>query len=182
MGGVNISPMDTRFKQVARSETELRAVLGQPSERVLTKVRATLDDRARAYIDACPFVLVASCDAEGRMDISPKGDEPGFVHILDESTIAVRDRAGNRRGDTFTNIVSRPDVALLFMIPGRGETLRMSGRGMIVTDDWLRDHLAADGATSGLVLAVHVSEWFFHCPKCMVHSKLWNSKEAACAP
>ena len=174
--------MDTRFEQVVTSEAELRALLGQPSERVLTKVRATLDDRARAYIGACPFVLVGSCDAEGHMDISPKGDEPGFVHILDESTIAIRDRAGNRRGDTFTNIVSRPDVALLFMIPGRGETLRMSGRATIVRDAWLRDDLAAAGAASGLVLVVHVNELFFHCPKCIIHSKLWDWKEAACAP
>ncbi len=169
-----MSPMDTRFQQVATSEGELRAVLGQPSERVLTKVRAMLDDRARAYIDACPFVLIASCDAEGRMDISPKGDEPGFVHILDESTIAIRDRAGKRGGDSFTNIFSRPDVALLFMISERGETLRMSGRAMIVRDAWLRVDLAADGAASGLLLVVHVSESFFRCPKCMTHSRLWD--------
>ena len=172
--------MNMRFEQVVTSEAELRALLGQPSERVLTKVRAVLDERARTYIEACPFVLIASCDAQGRMDISPKGDEPGFVHVLDESTLAIRDRAGNRRGDTFTNVISRPDVALLFMIPGRGETLRLSGRATIVQDAWLHETLAAEGAASGLALVIHISELFFHCPKCMTHSKLWDSKEAAC--
>jgi len=126
--------MDTPFKQVVASEAELRALLGQPSEKVLTKGRALLDERATTYIGECPFVLIASSDAQGSMDISPKGDVPGFVHILDESTIAIRDRAGNRRGDTFTNVISRSDVALLFMIPGHGETLRLSGRAEIVSD------------------------------------------------
>ena len=171
--------MDTRFEQVVTSQAELRALLGQPSEKVLTKVRAALDERARTYIAACPFVLIASCDAQGRMDISPKGDVPGFVHVLDESTIAIRDRSGNRRGDTFNNVVSRPDVALLFMIPGRGETLRLSGHATIVRDTWLLDQMAADGAASGLALVVRITELFFHCPKCMMHSKLWNSEEAA---
>jgi PPOX class probable FMN-dependent enzyme len=180
-GAVNIASMDTRFKQVVTREAELRALLGQPSEKVLTKVRAVLDERAEAYIEACPFVLIASSDAQGRMDISPKGDEPGFVHILNESTLAIRDRAGNRRGDTFTNVVGRRDVALLFMIPGRGETLRLSGRAEIVRDTWLLDALAADGAASGLALVIHISELFFHCPKCMMHSKLWDSREATCA-
>jgi len=172
--------MDTRFKQVVTNEEELRTLLGQPSDKVLTKVRAVLDERAKTYIAACPFILIASCDAQGRMDISPKGDEPGFVHILDESTIAIRDRTGNRRGDTFTNVVSRPDIALLFMIPGRGETLRLSGRATIVQDTWLLNDLAADGAASGLALVIRVSELFFHCPKCMMHSKLWDSKEDSC--
>lgn len=123
---------------------------------------------------ACPFVLIGSCDAAGNMDVSPKGDPAGFVRVLDESTIVIPDRPGNRRADTFMNVLQRAQVGLLFLIPGRSDTLRINGGAMIVKDRWLRDQLAIGGKVPDLALVVKVNEVFFHCPKCMVRSKLWD--------
>jgi len=108
------------------------------------------------------------------MDVSPKGDPPGFVRVLDQSTIAIPDRPGNRRADTFVNVLQRPAVGLLFLIPGRQDTLRMNGNAMIVRDRWLRDKMVVAGKTPEVALVVKIRELFFHCPKCMVRSKLWD--------
>lgn len=145
-----------------------------PSERIRTKAAVVLDDHCRAFIAACPFVLIGSSDAAGNTDVSPKGDPPGFVHVLDDSTIAIPDRPGNRRADTFLNALQRPKVGLLFLIPRRPDTLRVNGAAMIVRDQWLRERMAVVGNVPDLALVVTVEEVFFHCPKCMVRSKLWD--------
>src|SRR5215470_16402426 len=137
--------MAIEFSEVVSTEAQFREVTGNPSHRVLRKQIAHLDEHARAFIAKCPFLLISSCDGEGRMDISPKGDPPGFVRVLDDQTLAIPDRPGNRRADTFKNLLQNPHVGLLFMIPGRPETLRVSGRAFIVRDRALREKMAVDG-------------------------------------
>ena len=108
------------------------------------------------------------------MELSPKGDPPGFVAVLDEKTLAIPDRPGNHRLDTFENLLTHSEVGLFFMIPGNGDTLRVSGTGRIVRDSSLQARLAVNGKDPNLVLIVTVEEAFMHCPKCMVRSRLWS--------
>ena len=169
--------MECRFSEVVTTEAEIRDVIGHPSPRVRTKVAGMLDDHCRAFIARCPFLMVASCDASGNMDVSPKGDPAGFVRVLDDATLAIPDRPGNRRADTFVNVLQRPKVGLLFLIPGRPETLRVNGTAKIVRYQWLRDQMAMRGKVPDLAVVVNVEEAFFHCPKCVVRSKLWDSAQ-----
>ena len=166
--------MERRFSEVVTTEAEIREMIGHPSQRVRTKAAATLDDHCRAFIARSPFLFVASSDGDGNVDVSPKGDPAGFVRVLDESTLAIPDRPGNRRADTFVNVLQQPRVGLLFLIPGRPDTLRASGTAMIVRDQWLRDQMAIEDKTPDLALVVKVEEVFFHCPKCVARSKLWD--------
>lgn len=162
------------FSEVVTSEGQLRAVLGQPMPRAVKKEIASLDVHCRAFISISPFVLISSCDAAGRLDVSPKGDPPGFVQVLDERTLAIPDRPGNRRADTFRNVLQNPRVGLLFLIPGKQETLRVSGRAMIVRDLALRERMAVGGKLPALALIVSVEQAFVHCAKCMIRSHLWD--------
>ncbi len=162
------------FNEVVQSEQELRAVMGAPLDRALRKEISRLDQHCRALIARSPFVLIASGDAAGRMDVSPKGDAPGFVTVLDDQTLAIPDRPGNRRADTFSNVLQNPGVGLLFLIPGKLETLRVNGRGRIVRDAALRERMAVAGKVPALGLVVSVEQAFIHCGKCMLRSKLWE--------
>ena len=166
--------MAFEFSEVVATEAQFRDVIGNPSHRVLRKQIAHLDEHARAFIAKCPFLLISSCDAEGRMDISPKGDPPGFVRVLDEQTLAIPDRLGNRRADTFGNLLQTPNVGLLFLIPGKEETLRVSGTARIVRDLWVREPMEMAGKLPDFALVVNVREVFFHCAKCVIRSKLWD--------
>jgi PPOX class probable FMN-dependent enzyme len=156
--------IDSMFADVVTAEAQLRAHIGHPSHRVLAKHVTALDVHSRAFIARSPLVMIAS----------PKGDPPGFVHVLDDRTLAIPERPGNRKADTFSNLIENRRVGLLFMIPGKQETLRVSGSAAIVRDQWLRDRLAAHGKTPELALAVTVEEVFFHCAKCVIRSQLWN--------
>ncbi len=162
-----------QFLDVVASEQALRDVIGPPIQRSLQKEIAYLDSHCRALIAASPFVLVASCDAAGRMDVSPKGDPAGFVRVLDDVTLAIPDRPGNRRADTFSNVLANPGVALIFLIPGKLETLRVNGRARIVRDLPLRERMAVNGKIPALALIVDVQQAFIHCGKCMIRSGLW---------
>lgn len=166
--------MELRFSEVVSTEEDLRAIMGHPGHRVLAKTITSLDAHCRTFIAQSPFMLIATADAQGNMDISPKGDPPGFVLPLDDKTLAIPDRPGNRRADTFSNIIQNPKVGLFFLIPGKQETLRVSGRGRLVRDVWLRERLAAHGKTPDLALVVTVEEAFFHCAKCIIRSDLWQ--------
>lgn len=128
----------------------------------------------RRFIAACPFVIVASRGADGRIDVSPKGDPPGFVAVLDEKTLAIPDRPGNHRLDTFENLLTHPEIGLFFLIPGNGDTLRVSGKGKIVRDLSLQALLAVNGKAPNLILMISVEEAFMHCPKCVARSRLWT--------
>ena len=162
------------FDEVVSTENALRAIVGAPIPRSVAKEIHALDGHCRALIARSPFVLVASGDAQGRMDVSPKGDVPGFVKVLDDHTLAIPDRPGNRRADTFTNVLQSRGVGLLFLIPGKLETLRVNGRARIVRDAWLRESMAVKGKAPEIALVVTVEQAFIHCGKCMIRSALWD--------
>jgi len=163
------------ISDVVTSVAELRNVLGEPSHRVLRKEITSLDVHCRAFIAKSPFVLIASADRDGRMDVSPKGDPPGFVHVLDDQTLAIPDRPGNRRIDTFRNVLENPHVGVVFLVPGKQETLRISGRASIARDAWLREQMKIGGKAPEFVLVVRVGQVMFHCAKCIVRSGLWTA-------
>lgn len=164
-----------KFAEVVQTEVALRAILGAPAERAMRKEIVRLDMHCRTLIASSPLVLVASSDAAGRCDVSPKGDPPGFVHVLDDETLAVPDRPGNRRADTFVNVLQNPHVGLLFIIPGKLETLRVNGRAQIVRDQALRERMEMAGKLPPLALVVTVEQAFIHCRKCMLRSGLWEA-------
>jgi uncharacterized protein len=166
-----------RFAEVVTTRKRLRELNKLPSHRASNKAIDHIDDICRRFIAACPFVMVASRGADGRLDLSPKGDPPGFVAVLDERTLAIPDRLGNNRLDTFENLLIHPEVGLFFIIPGNGDTLRVSGKGKIVRDLTLQAKLAVNEKAPNLVLIVSVEEAFMHCPKCMVRSKLWRQDQ-----
>ncbi len=163
-----------RFDEVIATRERLREVSRQPSFRARNKAIDHVDDICRRFIAACPFVIVASRGSDGQIDVSPKGDPAGFVTVLDEKTLAIPDRPGNHRLDTFENLLEHPEIGLIFMIPGHGDTLRVSGTGKIVRDGSLQAQMAVDGKQPNLILVITVTEVFLHCPKCIFRSKLWS--------
>ena len=163
-----------RFKDVITTEDQLRAVIGEPSGRAVDKVQKRLDKHCISLIEHSPFMLIASTDDAGNLDVSPKGDPAGFVRVLDERTLAIPDRKGNRRADTFSNVLKNPHVALLFLVPGFRETLRVTGTAQVVRDTDLRESMAVNGSAPELVLVVSVMDTFFHCAKCVIRSGIWQ--------
>lgn len=162
------------FKRVVTSERELRELLGSPSERAVKKDLAALDEHGRAFIARSPFMLLATSNGAGRCDVSPKGDAPGFVRVLDDRHLVIPDRPGNKRLDGMRNLLQNPHVGMIFLIPGREETLRVNGRAWIVRDDELLASLAVQGKPPVLAIAVEVEECYFHCPKAFLRSQLWE--------
>ena len=157
----------------APDQAQLEALYG---ERMPTSIIKEIDHVSAGYaklIEAAPFVAIATCGPEG-LDCSPKGDPAGFVRILDDKTLAIPDRPGNNRIDGFRNIVRDPRVALLFLIPGVAETLRVNGRASISVDPELMQSFAINGKLPRSVLIVHIESIYFHCAKAIVRSKLWD--------
>jgi PPOX class probable FMN-dependent enzyme len=163
-----------RFTHVVGSLAELKTVVGEPAERSIKKETATLDEYARAFIAHSPFLLLATAGADGRCDVSPKGGAPGFVVVLDETRLVIPDRPGNRRVDGMRNILENGHVGLIFMIPGREDTLRVNGRAWIVRDDELLDRMVFAGKRPQLGIGVAVEECFFHCAKAVRRASLWD--------
>ena len=159
------------------SEEQLREIIGQPAPRNIQKVIPFIDEHCRTFIEKSPFLLLATSDLKGTIDVSPKGDPPGFAQVLDEQTLAIPDRPGNRRGDSLTNILQNSQVGLLFMIPGYRETLRVRGRARIVRDVWLREQMAVNGKAPALAIVVSVEAAFIHCAKCVIRSNLWELEQ-----
>lgn len=160
-----------------RTREELREVIPEPSDLVTRKVLCKLDSHCAAFLNRCPFVVIASSDRNGHVDTSPKGDPPGFAKILDEHTIVIPDRPGNNRADTLENILQNPKVGLIFLIPGKGESLRISGIARITTDHRLLDTMAVKRRKPKLAIVVTVEEAFFHCSKAVIRSKLWQPEQ-----
>jgi uncharacterized protein len=152
---------------------ELEALYDAPSERAVHKQIDRLDEHCRAFIAASPFALLASCGAAGA-DCSPRGDEPGFVQLLDDHTLLLPDRRGNNRLDSLRNIIENPAVALLFLVPGVAESLRVNGQARISRDPALTERFAVRGRPPATVLVVAVQEAFMQCSKALVRSELWN--------
>lgn len=155
---------------------ELRAHYKPASDGSLRKELAALDRHCRNFIEKSPFVLIGSSDGEGNADVTPKGDRPGFVKILDSRTLAIPDRPGNNRLDTHENILVNPAIGLLFLIPGMDETLRVNGEARITFDPALRDQLSAEGKLPQSVIVVSVKATYMHCAKAFMRSLLWNAE------
>ena len=162
------------FKRVVTSESELRGLMGTPSERAIKKESPTVDEPSREFIARSPFLLLATSGADGRCDVSPKGDAPGFVRVLDDRHLVIPDRPGNKRLDGLRNLLQNPHVGLIFLIPGREETLRVNGRASIVRDEDVLESLAARGKRPLVAIGVEVEECFLHCPKAFRRSQLWE--------
>lgn len=155
---------------------ELTELVGEPVARVARKVRSSLHEVDRAWLAGSPFCLIATSDREGRCDVSPKGDPAGFTLVLDDTTIVVPDRPGNRRADGFRNVLGNPHVGLIYLVPGRGDTLRINGRATLVREAPFFDRLVVRGHRPALALVVHVEEVFYHCSKAFLRSDLWRSE------
>jgi len=156
------------------SEAELRDLLGEPAARSMTKERPRLHQRDREWLAASPFCLIATADAGGRCDVSPKGDPPGFTYIIDDRTIAIPDRPGNRRADGFRNVLANPYAGTIYLVPGRTETLRINGRARLLRDAPFFDELIVKGNRPRLALVIDIETVFFHCAKAFMRSKLWR--------
>jgi len=155
----------------------LRELYGAPSERSLKKQLTKFDRHCRAFIARSPFLVIASSDPSGRCDASPKGDAPGFVHVLDDETLLIPDRLGNNRVDTIGNLLVRPGVGLIFFVPGINETLRVNGRARVTTDPAVLEPLAVNGKVPRSGILVAAEEIYFHCGKALIRSDLWNPKK-----
>jgi PPOX class probable FMN-dependent enzyme len=162
------------FDDIVTSVEEIRDRIGDPLPPIVLKVIDHIDDVCRTFIEKSPFVVLASANSDGEPDISPKGDPEGFVRVLDEKHLAIPDRPGNRRADTFQNLLDNPHVAIIFIIPGKGETLRVRGEARIVRDEALRTSMAVNNRIPEFAVVVHVEQALMHCPKAMVRSKLWQ--------
>ena len=162
------------FKDIVTSREELRAIFGAPGERAVRKERAHLDVHTREFIARSPFVLLATSNRAGRCDVSPKGDAPGFVMVLDDTHLVIPDRVGNNRIDGLTNIVENPHLGMIFLIPGREDTLRVNGRACIIRDGEILSRLEVQGKQPKVAIGVEVEECFLHCAKAFKRSGLWD--------
>jgi len=157
--------------------SELREVLGDVLPGAANKDRAELHPRDQEWIALTPFLVLCTSDAQGNCDTSPKGDPPGFVKVLDETTIAIPERPGNRRGDGYMNILENPHVGIIFMIPGRGETLRINGRARLVREAPYFDDMLIRGHRPILAVEVQIEQIFFHCARAFLRSNLWRPEK-----
>ncbi|MFD7159188.1 MSMEG_1061 family FMN-dependent PPOX-type flavoprotein [Kribbella sp. NPDC059898] len=153
---------------------ELREVVPAPIGAAVAKERTELHDLDLLWLGNSPFCLIATSDADGTCDVSPKGDPAGFTKVLDRNTIAIPDRAGNRRIDGFTNLLSNPHVGLIYFVPGRTDTLRINGRARIVKEAPFFDDMVVKGNRPQLALLVEIEQIFHHCSKSFLRSQLWK--------
>lgn len=155
------------------SAAELEAVYGETGLTSTAKVASHITPLYRRFIEASPFAMLATSGPEG-LDCSPRGDQPGFVRIIDEKTLALPDRRGNNRIDSLRNIVRDPRLALLFLLPGSGTTIRLNGRGVVSVDPQLLSSFAVEGKPPRTVLVITVDELYFQCARAILRSELWN--------
>lgn len=156
------------------TEAELRNVIGSSNAVVQSKISDSVNELTRQFIERSPFMLLATSSADGTCDVSPRGDPAGFVHLIDERTLLIPERPGNKLADSLRNVLENPNVGLLFLVPGVGDTLRVNGRAVLTTDAELLEPLAVEGKTPKLGLLVEVDEVFTHCSKAFIRSDLWN--------
>jgi PPOX class probable FMN-dependent enzyme len=166
----------TAFDDILTTEQELRALIGVPQARSVQKERRALDEHDRAFIACSPFLLMATSGANGRCDVSPKGDAPGFVQVLDERRLVIPERPGNKRLDGMLNMLSNPHIGLIFLVPGREETLRVNGRAWVTRDPLLLERCVAQSKVPLVAIGVEVEQCFLHCPKAFIRSRLWQQQ------
>jgi PPOX class probable FMN-dependent enzyme len=156
------------------NEMQLREMLGEPAELVRNKIADRLNPLTRRFVELSPFVVVSTAHPDGGLDVSPRGDPPGFVRILDDRTLLLPDRPGNKLADTLTNLLADDRIALLFLIPGVNDTFRVNGRARIVDDPELLEASAVEEKVPRLGILVGVEEAYTQCPKALLRSELWN--------
>lgn len=162
------------FKETIRTEDELRSMMGFPSELVKNKTISIIDDHCNDFISKSPFLVLSTSDRDGYCDVSPRGDSPGFVHVLNKNQLVIPERPGNKRMDSMHNILSNPRVGLIFFIPGLGETLRVNGQATLIKDPEILESMAVKGKSPLVGIAVDVEECFIHCAKAFIRSGLWD--------
>ncbi len=155
-------------------EEQLREIIGEPAALVVTKIADRLNPLTRQFIERSPFVCVGTAHADGGLDVSPRGDPAGFVRILDERTLLLPERPGNRIADTLTNLLADPRIALLFLIPGVGDTFRVNGIAEIIDDPELLADSTVEGKPPRLGVLIAIEECYTQCPKAIIRSELWN--------
>jgi PPOX class probable FMN-dependent enzyme len=163
------------------SVAEVRARLGEPEEMIKAKIGDRIDQHARRFIAHSPFLTLATADAAGRADCSPRGDYPGFVKVLDERTVALPDRPGNKIADSFRNIAENDGVGLLFFVPGMRETLRVNGSAYVTDDPDVLARMRTEAKAPMLAIVVDVAEVYFHCGRALIRSRLWDPASQALA-
>lgn len=170
------------FKTSITTEAELIELMGEPSELVKRKQLFALDHHCRTFISLSPFLLIATSDTYGECDVSPRGDAPGFVLVIDKHTLVIPDRPGNRRVDSLRNILQNNSIGIVFMIPGVEEMLRVNGKAWIIRDESLLEKMTVRGKQPLLGIGVEIKECFLHCGKAIRRSQLWNRAAQAELP
>jgi len=173
-GGTSARTIPAGSEGAIRDEVDLRSVLGLPTDLVRAKKRDRLDHLTRQFVERSPFVLLATSAPDGTCDVSPRGDPPGFVRVLDERTLLLPERPGNRLADSLRNVLGNAHVGLLFVIPGIGDTLRVNGRASLVSDEELLAASAVEGKAPALGVLIEVDEVFTHCSKAFLRASLWD--------
>lgn len=168
--------MDDDRSRTLTDEAALRARIGMPKPQIAKKEMPALDRHCRQFIALSPFLCLGTQGADGHADVSPRGDPPGFVQVLDDRTLLIPDRPGNRRIDSLRNIIENPRVGILFLVPGIEETLRINGRASVIEDAALLAGLAVEGRAPRLAIRVDIDEVFFHCAKALKRSRLWDAE------
>ena len=164
---------------VITSESEIRSVIDGIHPSQTHKVLDHIDHFCRIWIERSPFVVMSTANKAGQQDASPKGDPAGFVRVLDQKTLAIPDRPGNHRFDSFRNILETGQIGLIFFVPNRNEVVRVNGTAQIVRDAQLRESMAIKGRVPSFAIIVRVQEAFYHCGKSIIRSRLWHPNEAA---
>ncbi|KAB8126660.1 pyridoxamine 5'-phosphate oxidase family protein [Gracilibacillus oryzae] len=168
-----------QFLNTIDTEEELRELIGYPGELINNKVIHHLDSNCIEFISKSPFLTISTSEKSGFCDVSPRGDDAGFVKVLNDRQLIIPERPGNKRADSLRNIISNPKVGLLFFIPGLGETLRVNGNATIIKDEVILNQLIAKGKTPLLAIAVEVDECYVHCAKAFIRSGLWDPESWA---
>ena len=173
---MNTIAVHPRTSQVIRTEAELRALIGEPAALTCAKISDRLNAMTRLFVERSPFVCLATSDASGNCDLSPRGDPAGFVRILDERTLLVPERPGNRLADSLRNMLANPHVGLLFIVPGVTDTFRVNGRATITVDRELLAPCAVEGKVPQLGILVDIAEAYTQCSKAFLRSRLWDPR------
>lgn len=158
-----------------RSEKELREIVGTPHEAVVKKTISIIDDQSKNYLSLSPILFLSTSDEKGKCDVSPRGDQPGFARVADQKRLIIPEKPGNRRADSMMNILSNPQVGLVFLIPGMEDLLRINGRACIMRTADLPDEWKQEGDSSLLSIVVEVEECFIHCPRALKKSGIWKT-------
>ena len=156
------------------TEEQLRAIIGNPQDVVFSKIANKLNPLTRTYIERSPFICLATSHADGDCDVSPRGDPPGFVRILDDQTLLIPERPGNKIADTLRNILHNPRIGILFIVPGVGDTFRVNGHATLIDDADILGESAIEGKVPKLGIKVLIHEAYTQCPKAFIRSDLWN--------